>query len=362
MRKLQLLLMGWAVIAAVPAAAQTQLQLQQQAKQGEGGAAEPMPLHATASLTHSVGSGTFVTGSGNNPTLSSALTLTPLASYRGFTFLLNQSFGFEYTQSDYTSAPNQVEMSDLVVAGRYNRFSVADVLILPTVSYVAPLSLSSRNVGSVGTLGGGVRGIYNFNDYGLTVYATASTAFTGLVPALSQRFASNDTKPVVDDSGNSLATVGCNVRNIQELSSYACLDGNLPSVWRWSTGTGIAWSGLDGKLNVNVDLGFSQGFSAYYGADDEFTAANARTGWTPRQSTSGNISVTYVPVGWFFLTGGLGSQQALFTNNCFASDDNATDECVAGDVSNEHVRFPFWDFETPRDNNSSLFVDTTFSF
>jgi len=34
----------------------------------------------------------------------------------------------------------------------------------------------------------------------------------------------------------------------------------------------------------------------------------------------------------------------------------------AGDVANEHIRFPFWDFETPRDNNSSFFVDTAFSF
>lgn len=362
MPKLQRFFVVAALIAGLPASAQSAVQLQQQQKAHDENAGPPFPLHATASLTHSIGSGTFVTGSGNNPTLASALTLTPLASYKGFTFIANQSFGFEYTQSDYTSAANQVEMSDLSLAARYTKLSAGDFNFIPTVSYVVPLSLTSRNFGSVGNFGAGLRAGYSLNDYGLSFYGTLTTGYTGLVPALSQRFRNNPSKPFVDDSGKSLKAINCSLRNDIELSSYACSDGALPSVWRWGTGVGANWSILEGQLSFSLDLGLAQGFSVFFGPDDEFTADNARKGWTPRQSSSGNLSATYAPTSWFFLTGGINSQQGLFTNNCFASDANAADECVAGKVSNEHLRFPLWDFETPRDNNSSIYVDTTFSF
>lgn len=350
-------------IVALPAQAQSQTQLQQQLKSGGGDGPKPLPLHVNASVTQSVGSGTFVLGAGNNPTLNTTLTLTPLLAWGGFTFLLNQSYSFEYTQSDYLTTPYQVEMSDIVIGGRYGKWQLEDLnlMFIPSLSYSLPLSMQSRNVGSAGGANVGLRTIWN-HESGVSVYGALSTGATLLVPALSQRFASQPTKEAIDDVGNTLQTVACNPRSPQELGNYACLDGGLPSVWRWSAGTGVSYSAFDGQLAVNADLSLSQGFSVFYGKDDEFTPSNARIGWTPRQSTSGNLSATWIPVGWFFLTAGLSSQQAMFTNNCFASDDDAANSCVAGTESNEHVRFPFWDFETPRDNNSSIYIDTTFSF
>lgn len=368
MPKFQRFLIVSALIAAaiaVPARAQSSVQLQQQLKDSEGAKHPPLPVHLNASLTHSIGSGTFVAGSAFNPTVSSALTVNPLLSWNGFTFLVNQSFGFEYTQSDYTTTPHQVELSDTIVGARYGRLSLDDLhlMFVPSVSVALPLSLASRNAGSAGGGSLGIRTIYSLNDYGLSFYGSLSTGGTLLVPALSQRFVNQTGKPVTDDAGKTLATVTCNLRNPSELNSYGCLDGGLPSAWRWGAGLGGSYSALDGAINVNLDLGFGQGFSVFTVYDrDQFTADNAVTGLVPRQSTSGNLSVTWVPVQWFFLTVGANSQQALWTNNCLASDSDTENACNAGTESNTHIRFPLWDFETPRDNNSSLYVDTTFSF
>ena len=353
------------VIAAGPAGAQSSVQLQQQLKDSEGEKHPPLPVHVNASLTHSVGSGTFVAGSAFNPTVSSALTLNPLLSWNGFTFLMNQSFGFEYTQSDYTTTPNQVEMSDTVVGARYGRLQLEDLhlLFIPSVSVALPLSLTSRNVGSLGSGSLGIRTIFSLPDTGFGFYGSVSTGGTLLVPALSQRFANQPGKPVTDDSGKTLSTVTCNLRNPTELNSYGCLDGGAPSAWRWGAGLGGNWNGFDGTISVNLDLGVAQGFSVFTVYErDEFTADNAVTGLVPRQSSSGNLSVTWVPASWLYLTVGANSQQGLVTNNCYASDADQSDQCVAGNESNTHLRFPLWDFETPRDNNSSVYVDTTVSF
>jgi hypothetical protein len=367
MRNLQRFFVVVALIAGLPAAAQSPLQVQTQLRKAAEDTTDgppPLPLHVSASLTHSVGSGTFIVNTDNNPTVSSALTLNPSLSWGGFTWLVNQSFGIEYTQSDSTTNPNQVEMSDTLVGVRYTKLALEDlnVSFVPSVGYALPLSLTSRNVGSLGSITGGVRAIWNAPDYGLSFYGAASTGFTALVPALSQRFQKLASRPTVDDAGNDLATAGCNPRNDQELSSYACLEGGLPSIWRWGSGVGASWTGLDDQLSVSLDLGFAQGFSSYFGPDDEFTADNARVGWTPRQSTSGNLSVTWGPLAWLSITGGINSSQGLFTNNCYAADADAGDACNAGELSNEHVRFPFFDFETPRDNNSSVYIDTSVSF
>ncbi len=77
MRMFQRFLVVLTLIAGLPAFAQSALQLQQQLKAGEAGAKQPLPVHLNASLTHSVGSGTFVPVP-FNPTFSSQLTLQPL--------------------------------------------------------------------------------------------------------------------------------------------------------------------------------------------------------------------------------------------------------------------------------------------
>lgn len=356
-----------AVIAGLPVRAQTvPLQTQLNAAKATDGKPK-LPLHGGASLTHSVGSGTFVLGSQNNPTVGSALTLNPSLTWEGFTVLVNQSFALEYTQSDYTTQANQIELSDTQLGLRYGRFSVDDwhLQIVPSLGVALPLSMASRNLGSVGGLSLGARAIYSLPDTGFSFYGSVSAGGTWLVPALSQRFNDQEARPFVDDTGHTLDALLCTPQRPGELNSYACLDGANPSAGRVGAGLGGSWSGFDGNLSVNVDLAYGAGYGArIFWERDALTAENASTGPIPRQVSSGNISVTWVALPWLYVTGGVSSQQSLFTYNCFADDKDSADACVAGDAgsNNQHPRLPFWDFETPRDNNSSMFVDTTVSF
>ena len=333
----------FAVIAGLsaPAAAQTALQLQQQAAAEAAGGA-PFPLHAWISLTQNVGSGTFV-ASPFNPNVSSQLTLTPFLTWEGYTVLVNQSFGLEWTASELTTYANQIEMSDTSIAVRYTRlnFPELNLMLMPQVTFQVPISLLSRQAGSLGTPSAGARLIWNLPDVGASFYATGSTGFSILVPALSQRFAGEAGKPVIDDLGNSVTTQSCIVRSSTELLSYAC--GILPMGFRWSAGAGGSWSGFDNQLSVNLDVGYLQGFSIFNAPDDELKADAAVAGYGMRQFTSGNLSATYIPAGWVYLTAGLSTFQPTF------QEDGTT------------PRFPLWDFVSPYNNLSSIYFDVTFA-
>jgi hypothetical protein len=332
------------LVAAVPATAQSQLQLQQQMKGGAGEGKPPLPLHANVSLTHSVGSGTFV-ASPFNPTVSSNLTLNPLIAWQGFTFLVNQTFGFEYTQSDLNAAANQIEMSDTILLARYGRLALPDwnLMVIPTVGYQLPLSLASRQSGSLGTPTAALRGIWSLPEQGLSFYLQASTGYSLLIPALANRFLQEETRPLNDRVIGPITPVTCNPRNAGELLSYGCHEGLLPSVWRWNSATGVSWNGLDGALSVNLDLAYSQAFSVFTGPNDALKADNAVSGLVPRQFSSGNLSATWIPAGWVFLTLGVNSFQPAL-----AADGKG-------------LRFPIWDFVSPYNNFSQIYFDTTFS-
>jgi hypothetical protein len=333
-----------ALLAALPTQAQSQLQLQQQLKGGDAAKKPPLPLHVNISLTESVGSGTFV-ATPWNPTLSTTLTLTPIIGWQGYTLLMNQSYGLEHTPSDSTTTANQVEMSDLSMLARYTRFAFFDggLLVLPTVGYQVPLSMQSRQNGSLGTAVAGLRNIFNLSDQGLSLYAAANTGYALLVPSMANRFLDNEARPLQDRSLGALTPVTCNPRNQLELQNYGCNEGLLPSLWRWGAGIGGAWFGFDGAVSVNVDLNYGQAFSVRTGPDDAFKAESAIGGLVPRQSTSGNIAVSYVPQSWLFFTVGASSQQGALT------------------ADGKGLRFPFWDFVSPYNNFSSLYFDTTIS-
>lgn len=332
------------LITVGPAAAQSQLQLQQQMKGGDAEAHPPLPLHLNVSLTESAGSGTFVL-SPWNPTVSSTLTLTPIIAWQGFTFLMNQSFGIEHTVSDSTTTPYQVEMSDLAMLARYMRFAFFDgsMLLLPTVGVQVPLSMPSRQNGSLGTATAGLRSIVNLGEQGVSLYAAANSGYSVLVPSLANRFLTNDVKPLQDRSLGAITPVTCNPRNQLELSSYGCHDGLLPSQWRWGAGVGGAWNGFDGAVSVNVDVNYGQSFSVRTGPDDALKAAPAVSGLVPRQTTSGNFSVSFIPLPWLFLTLGANSFQGALT------------------ADGKGFRFPFWDFVSPYNNFSQIYFDTTVS-
>lgn|GEM_PF-1250580 len=325
-----------------PAAAQVQLQ---QVAQGDNGP-QPFPVKAWIGLTQSVGSGSYVV-SPWNPTTSTTLSLTPMIMYKGWQVLVNQSIGVEWTQSDYTTYGNQLELSDTTIGLRnLAALKLPDqkLSFWPSVGYVVPISLASRQSGSLGTFTGGFRGNWaGLSDYGFTFFGGVNGGYNVLVPSLANSFAGSDVKPLNDRHQGSIAPVACNVRNSQELANYACSDGGLPAVARWGASVGMWWFYLlDGNLGFSANLGYTQSFSIKPGPDDELKADDAVAGLVPRQGTSADVTVTYIPVEWLNISAGLGSSQPFLT-----ADGKAP-------------RFPFWDFVSPYNNFSALHLDLTF--
>jgi hypothetical protein len=333
-----------AALMAAPAFSQVQLQ---QAAAGGPSGPEPMPVHAWIGLTTSVGSGTFATEGFYNPTVQSSFSLTPMIMYKGWQVLVNQNIGFEWTQADGNTYAHELELSDTTFGVRnlaLLRFPDAKVSFWPSVNYAAPLSMASRQAGSLGTFSGAFRGNYNgLSDIGLTIFGGVNAGYTVLAPGLSQSFANSDVKPV-DSYGQSIVPVSCNVRSTGELANYACLDGGLPSVARWGASLGAWWFYLlDGNLGFSANLGYTQSFSVYGSKDDQYTADAAITGLVPRQNMSSDLSMTYMPTGWLWLSLGASTQQP------FLSADGT------------RMRFPLWDFESASSNFSSLYFDATFA-
>ncbi|HEY1099004.1 MAG TPA: hypothetical protein VGF99_08745, partial [Myxococcota bacterium] len=224
------------------------------------------------------------------------------------------------------------------------RFPDAKISFWPSLGYAAPISLASRQAGSLGTFTGAFRGNWaGLSDYGLTVFGGLNGGYSLLNPAWSGQ-SNQPGKDFTDADGNRITPVVCNVRNGSEIANYACLDGGLPSVARWGASVGAWWFYLlDGNLGFSVNLGYQQAFSAFMGPDDDKTAGNAIGGsLVPRQTMSSDLSMTYMPVGWLWLSLGASTFQP------FLSADGS------------RPRFPLWDFESASLNYSSVYFDATF--
>lgn len=329
--------------------------------------ADAFPLHASASLTQSVGSGTFVT-SPWNPTVSSSLTVAPTARLaEAWNMGVRQSFGLEWTQSDGTTYANQIELSDLTVSTSYSGVKLKDLGVGLTFGggVDLPVSMYSRQIGRLGALKASGTASYSHDATGLSAGLNLGAGYGLLVPALGQRVATGAVRPYQDRLGDSITPVACNLRDPVEVQSYGCLDGGLPTIANWAVTVSGGWTTTEGKLSLGADLSYGQGISAFVGPDDAYTADNATPGLGVRQRLSTSLSVSYTPVPWFVLSGGLQSSQPFL-----ASDGKG-------------VRVPFSEWIVPignpsqssngsvdgtdlhygqlYNNFSGLFVDTTFS-
>jgi hypothetical protein len=302
------------------------------------------PLHLFANLTQSLGSGTFVINP-NNPTTQTALSINPFLVLGDWAVTAQQGLQIEETQSDSTTSPNQVELSDTRLGVSYRGLRFEDIEALGNSaiylqfngSYGIPISLGSRQAGSVGTTALGTRAIFNNEATGIYSFAHLDGSYSLLVPGLAERFASQSSLAYDDRTNGNVVPQGCIVRDPSELASYAC--GRIPSLARWSTGLVVGWGFGDGHWSASAGLDFTQSFRAYDSPKDQFTANNAVAGVGHSEATSGDISLTYIPQEWLWITLGAQSNQPVLTSD------------------NKGVRFPFWDFLGPYNNFSSLYVD-----
>jgi opacity protein-like surface antigen len=354
------LLLAAAVLAlSLPAAAQSAATVNAQLS---GAPEEHFPLNGQVSLTHSMGSATYVM-SPPNPTLSSRLSLQPTARLApGWLLGVNQSIGFEWTRSDSTTYANQLELSDLGVRVTYTGIAWDDLGLRLALSggYSLPISMASRQIGSTGPMSVSSRltwnGVAGFNAYG-----SARVGVNPIFSGLAERFHDQAGKKYVDRLGRSIATVACNPRNDEELAGFVCLDGGFPSVVTWSAGGGLGYTPpvLNESLFIGLDFTFAQGFSAFVGPDDEYRATRAAAGLVPRESTQTNLSVSWTPEPWFILTGGLFSGQPFLASNSVTPRLPLVDGFLCISDGNAATA---GDYCPAAQNFSSIYIDTTFNF
>ena len=300
------------------------------------------PVHISTSLTNSLGSGTFNMNP-SNPTFGTTLTVSPFLAYGPWFVNVTERASIEWTQDDGATYSNQISLSDLQASVRYTPLRLPDLNLVSNVNlaYSLPLSLASRAVGSAGAVSSGATVAWAAPSVGFGAYGRLSGGWTFLVPALAARYASQPVAPYQDRSLGQVSPVACNPRNDVEVQNYVCTDGSLPSVARWGIGLGANQMVLSDQVQLSLDLTYGQGFSVRTGPDDTYTADNAVAGLVPRQNTSANLSATWSPMQWLNLTAGVFSGQPLF------GADGST------------PRFPLWDFVSPYNNFSSLYVDLT---
>jgi hypothetical protein len=293
-----------------------------------------------------------------NPTFGSSLTLAPWATItRDWIVSLQQVMGIEWTRSDSTTYANQVELSDLNARVSYTglRWDDLGLGLALIAGYNLPISLVSRNQGSLGTFSTGARLGWFERSSGFNVYGSGGVGFNAVVHELAGRV--NTGKPLEynDRALGPTEPVTCNLRPGEEGS--ACLSGIWPSGLSWRVGIGAGYSPpvLDNKLMLSLDLGYAQGFSFFQPTNgatlddgtelsaEELKGAHAAD-IAPRQSSSGNLSASYQVTDWFVATLGVQSGQPFL------------------DTSTQGVRFPLWDFVSMPNNFSSVYVDTNFSF
>jgi hypothetical protein len=320
---------------------------------------DPFPLHGSASLTQQLGSATFVM-TPYNPTFGSSLTLAPYATLtKDWTLSLQQVIGIEWTRSEGTTYANQLELSDLNARVSYSGLKWEDLGLSLSLNagYNLPISLASRNQGSLGATSLGSRLGWSDKPTGFSAYGSGGVGYNPVIHELAGRV--NNAKPVPynDRALGPTTPVTCNLRPGE--ANSACLSGVWPSGFSWRVGIGGGYTPpvLDSKLSFSVDLGYSQAISSYIAPTDGTTVGSDGTeyqnadlvgehavGIAPRQGTSGNIGASYQVNDWFVATLGAQSGQPFLN------------------ARGDGIRFPFWDFTSTANNFSSIYLDTNFSF
>jgi hypothetical protein len=328
-------------------------------------AAEPQapafPLHASASLTNSAGTGTFIlpgTGTYSDTQITSLLVLSGSAKINeSWSASAMMRLATEWTQPDDATYQGQINLFDPRFAVSYKALSIKDIGLDLGVSggYWLPISMPSRAAGSLGTftLGGKV-GYVPPQVAGLSTYGALGIGWGPTIPGLWSNISKGH--DFVATNGQATETLSCaqGVRS-GDVNNGAC--GGVGRAYRWNAGLGAAYSFLDDQLSASADVTYIQSFNTFqpFSNSDQLgytnlNAAPAKGAFDLYEgvATVGSAGLSYTPVKWFTLTGGIYTYQPITSDG-------------------RNIRwFPFWDLGTftaggANNNFSSVFIDTTFS-
>jgi hypothetical protein len=299
---------------------------------------EPFPFHFDITLSTSAGSGFF--SNPWNPTFGNSLNLNPSWDLsKNWRLSLSQDAEIEWTDGDGVAFARQPGIADTVLGLSYSGKQLREKGFTwgVTTSYRAPVSLSSRNVGSLGAIGLRLNTKFAHNDSGIGLRLFGLGGLSIINPELSQRYADVEASPYVDRTYGSITPRSCITRGDNDLAGFAC--GTIPRIGNYRVGVGFDWQPKDSPWSAGIDLSFGQAFSYYNSPNDALKAENAVAGIGSRESTSGDIHVGYSVTDWLSLSLGAASSQPLM-NAAYTAP-----------------RFPLWDFVTPYNNFSSIYFD-----
>lgn len=305
--------------------------------------AAPLPVFVEARLSTWLGGGTFVLGPATNPYVATGATLSTGFEFGRLSFFASHQTWVEWTKSDQTTSPYQGQMLDPMFQLRYGFLDHPSWNISGGISIVqtVPLSMISRQSGSLGGGGGAFDFSWTAPFFDITPYVNGSLLGNAIVPSLSSGFARDGFYDMVYSSGDNDQFETCIRRSDAELGHFAC--SALPSIAIGTAGLGLRGGLLDGRLTLDVSSSMMSFVSAFWGPDDEMTSVNAKPGPGIQLYSSGLASMTVAVWPWLAFSTGVWSMQPALS-----ADGNS-------------FRFPFWDFVSARQNYSVLFFEVILS-
>jgi hypothetical protein len=304
-----------------------------------------VPISLSFTWSHYLGEGTFVPGPTNNPYLLSDLAITAaFALPWDFSLSLREEAWVELTPSDSTTTPWQPGMFDpmAILSWRGLGYRAWGLSSSIDVYATAPLSLASRRMGALGTVGVGLGGSWTIPWTQTTFSVGASALGTGFSAALADIYASDEADPLIVDGGGVVQTKGCLRRTPQPSGAYVC--GTLPTAGTTTASLAISQSLFDGLFSFGGSGRVLTFYTGYIGPNDAYTNPNARPGIGAIHYTEGLLWVAISPLSWLSLEVGSWSYQPAFTTD------------------GKLPRFPWWDLVSPRSNYSTVYAAATITF
>jgi hypothetical protein len=297
------------------------------------------PIGFTAMFYQYVGEGSFaVRRYVRNPYYAWWVSLRPSVSLPfGFKASVRQDVDMEWTHTDANTYDRQPLLSDTRFSTSYSGLG-SETLGLKAIffgGFRAPLSLESRFRKQLVTLDAGTS--LDFSKWGIMASVSAFGAAFVRMPGKAQiddgplSFwfnTSNTARPYIDRSGQEITPQKC-IARASEAAAGACpvtgtTNGSVAQLFVMGT-TGYDFTTLlNIPISVSASLVAIHGLSAYVGPNDEFTAANAKTGPRINTLTWGQLTLSWQMLDWLGLDVGANSMQPLLNG------------------TNQYVRFPFW--------------------
>jgi len=321
-----------------------------------------LPVSVNASLSNSVGIGTFVAGYRKMPSWSSTLSLSP--SYKVPVFLglpkssVSASIGLDvsWLQSYATSgqvAKRQVRVSDVGLGWSMPKaihFESIDVALSPKLGATLPISIMSRAQNRVMGFSGGLSIGWAASDFSASWSPSASGwLHSGAMRTFSCRAVSNPYNdgevalpPVINPNDPDANIEDYMLPSVAYRDEESGLDGRCIIAGRQTLASlknafDFAWA--PGAHRINLGFGIYHSFLRGLSDAPELRSSNA-SGQNFRESTMGRISYSYrLPVEFdASVSVGLSSYQPIYDKR-------------------GNIRLPFFDFFSASNNFTQMFVN-----